>query len=51
MKDAKDAQNIIIIIHSIILVIKQYALGKGTFTYQLICELIAYLFQCKLSHY
>lgn len=39
MKDAKEMQSIIIIIQSsIIIVIKQSALGKGTFTPESICD-------------
>lgn len=39
MKDAKEMQSITTIIQScIIIVIKQSALGKGTFTHELICD-------------
>lgn len=39
MKDAKEMQSIIIVIQSsIIIVIKQSALGKGTLTHEFICD-------------
>lgn len=50
MKDDKEMQSIIFIIQScIIIVIKQSALGKGTFTHELICDFNSSLFQSKAS--